>query len=324
MDVIESIFGKEPGKVELADIDNLIQQKREEGRNLEYKGPDILGKPERLSQWISAFLNTDGGLIIIGVCEDDPKKKEKVSARILPVRIEFVGSEYPKERVEQLIFSNIRSSSEPDIRVYPVRDVSDSTRVIYLIEVPQGDNPPYQAADDKYYRRLNATKYSMSHSEIADFFGRRRKPRLVVHCELIKVNMDESWFDLRVFVANEGKAIAKYATAVISFQNLEIMKVTQGPSQRIDELRGNVPSLQWSSHNVGVIHPAPPRQRIWEIRLTLREGKAVGVIIWDTIAEDQEHLRMSTSVDLLLLERAKSTMEMGHSLLLENIPAATI
>lgn len=310
MGAVKDIFGKEPEQVDLNDIQDLITQRREESRNLEYKSPDILNKPVDLSKWVSALLNADGGLIIIGVCEDNPKKKDKVTVKIYPVKIDFVGEDYSKERIEQLVFSNLRSSTKPDIKIYPVRDSSDPNQVVYLIEIPQGENPPYQAGDDKYYRRLNVTKYSMSHTEIADFFGRRRKPRLIINIEITSVNIEESWFELRVIIANEGNVVAKHARAIVSFINLEILKIIKGTSTRIDELRNNIPTLQWNAQ-LGVIYPGSGGTRIWDIRLKPKEDEQEGIVAWDTIAEDQETIKMFSKVDIAGLKKLEDVLKTG-------------
>ena len=142
MSTIEDIFAKPADKVELSDIQKLIDNKKEEMRSLEYKAPQFAEKGPELSEWVSAFLNADGGLIILGVCESDPNKKNNINAKIFPTKIEFVESRFTKESIEQIIFSNIGCSSKPDIKIYPVRDVNDPTKAIYLIDIPQGDNPP--------------------------------------------------------------------------------------------------------------------------------------------------------------------------------------
>ena len=138
MGIIEDIFTKPPNEVTLSDIQKLIDERREESRNLEYKSPDILKKPSDLSEWVSAFLNADGGLIVLGLCESDPKKKNNINTKIFPTNMEFVEGNYPKERIEQFIFSNINCSSKPEIRIYPIRDPNDFSRAIYLIDIPQG------------------------------------------------------------------------------------------------------------------------------------------------------------------------------------------
>lgn len=310
MGAIRDIFGKEPEQVDLSDIQNLITERREEARNLEYKSPGILKKPVDLSSWVSALLNADGGLIALGVCEDAPSNKNKVTAKIYPSKIEFVSKDYNKERIEQLVFSNLHSSIKPDIRIYPIRDSNDPNQAVYLIEIPQGDNPPYQAGDNKYYRRLNVTKYAMSHTEIADFFGRRRKPRLIINSEITSVNIEESWFELRVLIINEGNVVAKHARVIVSFINLEILKMVKGVSTRIDELRNNIPTLQWNEEQ-GVIYPGPTRTRIWDIRLKPKEDAQEGIVGWDTIAEDQETIKMFSKVDIVGLKKLEDVLKTG-------------
>jgi predicted HTH transcriptional regulator len=177
MGIINDLFGKEPEKVCVDDIRQLIKERKEESHTLEYKEPRILKQPEDFSKWISAFLNSDGGVIVVGVSEDNPEDKEKINARIFPKAIEFVKKEFSKEKIDQIIVTNVYSSVRPDIRVYPIRNGDNIDESIYLVEVPKGDIPPYQAGDKRYYRRINSTKFPMNHTEIADFFGRRKNQK---------------------------------------------------------------------------------------------------------------------------------------------------
>lgn len=312
MGVIKHLFGKEPSDIRIQDIQSLIDIRREEDRHLEYKAPRILGEPEKLSEWISAFLNADGGVIIVGVCEDKPAEKEKVQSRIYPTRIELVGAEYPKERVEQLIYSHISADSRPIIGVYPVRDDVDPSKAIYLVEVPEGDNPPYQAGDGKYYRRLNATKYAMPHREIADFFGRRRKPQLTATLEFIDIKIEDSvyQFTLRILLHNEGKALARHVRFTASFSNLEIVQMSAS-FKRIDELRGNTPSIQFND-NVGVYYPEKARPQIGNITLKMKNNAEVIRIEYDVIAEDMELFEDAYTIDVKRLETAKERIEQGR------------
>jgi len=159
MGAIQDVFGKEPNQLGMADIEALVAKPEEERANLEYKASDILARPAELSTFVSSFLNAEGGLIIIGVREDKPAKKGNLNARIYPSGFDFVSPEYTKERVEQLVFDNIRGSSRPTIHIVPVRDKLDPSKTVFLLDIPQGENPPYQAEDKRYYRRLNVTKY---------------------------------------------------------------------------------------------------------------------------------------------------------------------
>ena len=297
MGAIKDIFGKDPEKVKINDVRKLIKEKREESHTLEYKSPKILNKPVDLSKWVSAFLNSDGGLIIIGVTEDNPSKKDRIEAKIYPEKIEFVNTEFNKERVDQIISSNIYSAVKPDIPIYPLRGSRGVSETIYLIEIPQGNNPPYQAADERYYRRLNSTKYPVKHYEIADFFGKRRKPNLELIFKLIKASGGiKNTFDLQVFVTNTGNAIAKNARIIVSFENLNILKIKRGSRIRIDELRGNIATLQWDNTS-GVIFPNTKKgslDLIWDLQVqptskfSLNNSMKIGNILWEAMAEDMD------------------------------------
>lgn len=296
MTASHEIFGKDLSEVTLIDVQALVDQKVEENRILEYKDPGILENPKHLSEWISAFLNSEGGLIIIGVCEDKPTHKQYMNARIFPTLIKYVNPSYTKERIEQIIFSNMSCSKLPNMTVLPIRDSEDPLKTIFLIDIPQGDCPPYQAADNKYYRRLNVTKYPMAHYEIADFFSKRRKPKLSLQCivsnplkrRIPTANevQERKAYHLQLLVRNTGNALAKHTRFVVSFENVTIEKVCGGSGQRIDDLRKGLPTLQ-SDHPIGVIYPGPGADLVWEIDVRLHKGRW-GLIKWEVIAEDVE------------------------------------
>jgi hypothetical protein len=308
MGAIEDIFTKPANKLGLRDIQKLIDDNREETRNLEYKAPQFAEKGAELSEWVSAFLNADGGLIILGMCESDPNKKNNINAKIYPTKIEYVESRFTKESIEQIIFSNIGCSSKPDIKIYPVRDSNDPLKAIYLIDIPQGDNPPYQAQNKKYYRRLNATKYELPHSEIADFFGRRRKPKLLLTCRVTDpknpnsiamkraiehgsagVATQRSSYNLQLIVSNIGHAAAKHTRITVSFENIDITKIISGPNNRIDNLRDGLPTLQWDNP-IGIIYgDSHGGDVVWDLQVKLQKDKW-GTIAWQARAEEMDYI----------------------------------
>ncbi len=121
------LFTKEIAKINFDDVVSFCKQQIPEGVHLDYK-KDF---PTNLEKTISAFANTTGGLIIIGVEDKDSKPKPP-----------FEGLQYKKgfrERVNNIILSNIYPPVFPEIQV--CNQISNKTFVI--IRVPQSNMTPH-------------------------------------------------------------------------------------------------------------------------------------------------------------------------------------
>ena len=211
--------------------------------------------------------------------------------------VDYAPTAFTRERLDQIIHTNIRGDDVPHIGIFPVR--GSANNCVYLVDVPQGEAPPYQAADGKYYRRLNFTKQAMRHYEIADFLGRRRRPCLHLHLDIIELERaDDAWrFTMRLLVSNDGRAVARYIYFSASFHNADILDVPQGRLSRIDELRDGVPSFQWNKDD-GVLHPrANHRIRFADVRLAQQDPSRPVRIEWDLMAEDFAPLKRTTEFD---------------------------
>jgi hypothetical protein len=90
---------------------------------------------------------------------------------------------------------------------------------------------------------------------------------------------------VRVFISNTGKAVAKYTSVTASFDNLDIINIPFGRTQRIDDIRGNFPSLQWDYSN-NVIHPTGDAMKICDIELKVTDNNRPFSITYDIVAED--------------------------------------
>jgi len=121
------LFTKEITKISYQDVVEFCSQRVSESINLDYK-KDF---PGDLEKTISAFANIMGGLIIIGVEDEDSKPK-------LPVE----GIEYQKglrERVNNIILNNIYPPVFPEIQV--CEPVNNKTFVI--IRIPESHMTPH-------------------------------------------------------------------------------------------------------------------------------------------------------------------------------------
>jgi len=121
------LFTKEITSITFEDVVSFCKEQNPESINLDYK-KDF---PRDLEKTISAFANTMGGLIIIGVEDEDSKPK-------LPV----TGLKYQegyRERVNSIILGNIYPPVFPEIQVCP--PIQNKTFVV--IRVPQSNMTPH-------------------------------------------------------------------------------------------------------------------------------------------------------------------------------------
>jgi len=125
---------------------------REESIRLEFKSGRLFDDPNRdvatpLSKEISAFSNTEGGCLILGMAETQ-RHRITVASHLDGVQ----AKQWPSHKLQQVIESNIH----PPLIGLRVHRVSLSEfsgeRVAFVIEVPQS-HTAHQAKDRLYYGR---------------------------------------------------------------------------------------------------------------------------------------------------------------------------
>lgn len=146
------------------DLKMLITNAVQESTHLEYKASPAIDKRERheIAKDVSAFANSDGGIIIYGIKEVEQ----------LPVEIDegVNHSIYTREWLEQVIISNI----------FPIIDGIEivqiplsSERSSFVIKIPKSFRAPHQEQiSKKYYRRYNFIAQPMEDYEINDIRAR--------------------------------------------------------------------------------------------------------------------------------------------------------
>ncbi|HCG01117.1 MAG TPA: hypothetical protein DEV93_11310 [Chloroflexi bacterium] len=141
---------QEPWNWTRTDLDALVGQR--ESLHLDFKQSALFnGPPERiaenLSAEVSAFANTEGGTLVIGMIE-----RKEGRARIADQLDGGISSaSWPPERLEQLVTSNVHPYL-PGIRLKYVPLDNASGHFACIIAVPQGTTA-YQARDHRYYGR---------------------------------------------------------------------------------------------------------------------------------------------------------------------------
>ncbi|MDO9186112.1 MAG: ATP-binding protein [Bacteroidia bacterium] len=164
----------------IQDIQNLITNQVEESIHLDYKAAESLGKSEgkkkEISKDVSAFANSDGGIIIYGIKEyADPHKK------YLPELIDPIDRDnFSKEWLEQVIFSNINPRLRPDnIKIIPIPFDNVSNKVIYVVYIVKSTTA-HQAVDLRYYRRNNFESIPLYDYEVRDIMNRNKFPKMEI------------------------------------------------------------------------------------------------------------------------------------------------
>lgn len=179
----------------LLDVESMIRNGVQENIHLDYKASAALtGKRSELSKDVSAFANSDGGVIVFGVEEKDH----------LPICIDtgIDHSELNREQLENTIQSNVA----PRIADLEIIQIQISlTHSIYVISIGRSERAPHQdRVSFRYYKRYNFKSAPMEDYEIQDI---RTRTKQVLPLVLVDIEIDQgSMFVL--FVENVGEVAA--------------------------------------------------------------------------------------------------------------------
>lgn len=206
----------------LEKIKQYISDGVEENIHLDYKGADSIlstnEKKNEISKDVSAFANSDGGVIIYGVKEYDEADKNHLPEKIQSIN----GNEYSKEWLEQIINSTI-SPKIHNIKITPIQtgDIKDNL-VIYVVEIPKSTTA-HQMKDKRYYRRYNFQSIPMDDWEIKDIINRSSQTEFKLYFETSPPKyILKKWpplppkIRLDIWIRNSGTKVIKYLDCFIS------------------------------------------------------------------------------------------------------------
>lgn len=184
-------------------IESLIINEIEESINIDFKSADALDKADKkkaeISKDISAFANSNGGIIIYGINEKNHKADS----------LSFVdGNNYTKEWLEQIINSTIYRTV-PGIKIFPVRKDGEIEKTIYIVKIPESIEAPHMARDKRYYRRYNFESVFMEEYEVRNMYFKKSKSKLVIDTIRIAIDSSENndeitHFTMEVDIQNIG------------------------------------------------------------------------------------------------------------------------
>lgn len=225
--------------MDLKKVKSFIENKIEENLNLDYKASGSLQRNDKktneISKDVSAFANSDGGIIIYGIKEDQIN-------RHLPESIDPINrNEISKEWLEQIIQSKVRPRIN-GIIIHSVSVDEQTDEVVYVVDIPKS-NTAHQANDKKYYKRFNFNSEPMYDYEIRDILNRTKSPVIDLELEIEKYTYEvkqqnfglpafsigtdgmyqkeepakeyKTNYTLRIFARNNGRVLANYVNAYI-------------------------------------------------------------------------------------------------------------
>ena len=164
------------------DLQNLIGT--QESMRLEFKSGRLFEDTkdkiaEALSKEVSAFANSEGGVLLLGMAEEKVRGKPGGSVAKALDGIPVADGRWSTETVQRLIEGNL-SPHLPGIRVraVPLSEFS-GTKIALVVVVPAGSTA-YQASDRRYYGRSEYEAKALPDHEVRLRMARGKTPRVTI------------------------------------------------------------------------------------------------------------------------------------------------
>jgi len=171
---------KDYEKWEKSDLQEFLEyislQEKQEREYLEFKGSKGFGDSNfesfktELGKEISAFANTRGGYLFLGVEEDKTNRKFTVTDGI-------PKDKFPLNRITDILIDRT-NPRYLDLKVHPIK--WSETHNVYIAEIPEFVSSPIQNKDLKFYGRSNATSQPLEEHIIRALYFKGRSPNLEI------------------------------------------------------------------------------------------------------------------------------------------------
>ncbi|HCW09284.1 MAG TPA: hypothetical protein DGG95_18155 [Cytophagales bacterium] len=181
MDYSSLFFGKTLNDVTYEDVEKFFLQERTETDQIEFKSfaGNLESSFENVKKTICGFLNSKGGLLILGAPHDDSHKKNSVMGSLTPIATALTRDQWINKSSDSII------PLPTGIRVRPINNSAGGQVIIF--EVDESDHSPHQYKGI-YYMRIDGQTRTAPHHYIEALFRKIKKPTLEAYIRFTRVN----------------------------------------------------------------------------------------------------------------------------------------
>lgn len=186
---IKNIFDLSPPEIKLEDIKQFFGAYPHESQHLEFKSGDV--DLSKIQKEVCAFLNSDGGLLILGA----PREGDQSAMLVL--------NHFPDS---ETLFQQITSGIVPQPSGIKVLQIPGEDGSVFLIDIPESNITPHQMhGSGTYYMRQEAVSRPAMHEEVERMFMEKRKAVLDLQ---IEIERPDDALQIRLIVGNKSSISA--------------------------------------------------------------------------------------------------------------------
>lgn len=215
-------LGKNINDITIEDLSEFFSVEQEESSTIEFKSGEVA--LEKLYPEISAFLNTNGGILIIGAPRKIAGNKKEI----------YKGDLIPSKNIKSsfMLSQKISNYIVPSALNISIKDLDFKDGKIFILDIPQSKYPPHQnSIDGIYYIRLGTETVKAPHGLIQAMFNKRQFPNL--HIELCLSKDDNNETHLDMFLTNESIITAVKGGYIINIYGVLDFKVIKIKPRKI-------------------------------------------------------------------------------------------
>ena len=190
MEVRKELLGKPASQMTLDDLSDFFASGPNETQYLEFKSGQV--ESGKLLKEICAFLNAEGGLLILGAPRQIASGKAQLDLSPIPDK--------------QILLRQITGGIQPAPEGIVIHQLPSENGSAFLIEVPPSPTPPHQLpGSGQYYVRQGAVSRPAMHEEVERMFLEKRQPALDLQ---IEIERPDDALLIRLIIGNKSSISA--------------------------------------------------------------------------------------------------------------------